>query len=97
MLESDNEWRCEKMKNNSAYHLECVDRGIKDKEGFSPSAESVRLFKMLGSFLKNAKEENPLKGKRTIYNVGNSKKDAENKKEGTKFLHKVSSYLHIIL
>ena len=60
----------------------------------SANPESVRLFRLLGSFLKH--KENPLKEKRSLY-VRGSKKDAEDKKEGSKFLHKVSSYLHIIL
>jgi hypothetical protein len=41
----------------------------------NPSPESVRLFKLLESFLKNTKEENPLKEKKSCY-VKVSKKDA---------------------
>ena len=46
----------ETVKNNSLYHMHDIDKEISDAEDKQESVESVRLFKMLKSFLKEEKQ-----------------------------------------
>ena len=74
--------------------MSSIDKSIQDIGDTNSTLENIKLFNLLKSFLKSEKQYN-IKQKKPEFQ--RNKIDSEKKKEANKYLHKISSYLQIVL